>query len=249
MASGRRATPPRSALDPAPPGAGRAPASTPAAVFDEAALADAVRAAVARRSGARRSTRRSRWAPTGRSTTPARAGVAVDPAPVVGAAVRRPSRAGAAAEVVVPVAVEAVAPAPRRTPPSNAPGSGPGGSSAPSRSRAPEAAWTIPADKVRGWVSFEWQPDGTRGPGHRHGPTPRRAGEAHEGGPQAGGRRRRTCGAEAGASSAWSRAKNGRELDRGRHRRADRRRARAPQRAAARRAGSGSPVAKVAARR
>ena len=131
----------------------------PVAVFDEASVAEAVRAAVLplRRAPVNATIAMGVDGPL---TTPARAGRSVDPEPVVAAALAAIREAGSATEVVVDVPTNAVPPT--RT------------DEAVERARIrasrvigdvavtfKDRAWKIKADTVRGWISFDWQPDGS----------------------------------------------------------------------------------------
>jgi vancomycin resistance protein YoaR len=134
----------------------------PRAVFDEAALAAAVEAAVAPLAKDPVDATITMTA-DGPVTTAARAGRTVDPKPYVAAAIAGVTGADAPHEVVVDVATTAVAPAVDDEAISIA------------RIRATRLvgdvrvtwgrkAWTIKAATVRGWVRFETRPDGSVAP-------------------------------------------------------------------------------------
>ena len=134
----------------------------PRAVFDQAALAAAVEAAVTPLAEAPVDATIT-MTPDGPVTTAARAGRTVDPAPFVAAALAGVTGADAPAEVVIDVTTTALAPAIDDEAVSIA------------RIRATrlvrdiritwgKKAWTIKAATVGGWVHFETRPDGTVAP-------------------------------------------------------------------------------------
>jgi vancomycin resistance protein YoaR len=131
----------------------------PRAVFDEAALAASVTAALAPLPRDAVDATIS-MGPAGPLTTPARAGRTVDPAPVIAAATEAIAPADAPAEVVLQVPATEVAPVVDDAAVSTA------------RVRAQrmladvvvaygKKSWTIPADTIRGWIRFEARADGT----------------------------------------------------------------------------------------
>jgi vancomycin resistance protein YoaR len=134
----------------------------PRAVFDEAALAAAVEAAVAPLAEDPVDATIT-MTPAGPVTKPSRAGRVVDPAPFVAAAITRVTGADVPAEVVVEVTTTAVAPRVDDEAVSIA------------RIRAirlvgditvawGKKAWTIKADTVRSWVRFETRAGGSVAP-------------------------------------------------------------------------------------